>query len=171
MPENRYRAARTESGGRNFMTVRLPRDVIRQARNTARMQRRRAPGEPGYGEVERPPKEVDGTNLAKKACTEPKENAIDQNERAEEPLYRRGIVGPLLVVLPKWDRIGDFVRAIVEIGRAAKPRYHFTKARIKLRHGHWSERDLHSAAVDRLTADHMAQEIKSDFHANNVRDQ
>src|SRR5689334_8557960 len=100
------------------------------------MERCRTPREPGYCEIESPPKEMDRTDLSKKPRAEPIENAINRREGVEETLDSLCIVGPRLVVVPKRDRIGHLIGTTVEIGRTAEPCDQFTKARMKFRHGH-----------------------------------
>src|SRR5690348_14945393 len=59
-----------EAGAADFMRVRLLCNRIRQARHSARMQRRRTPRKAGRGKIEAPPEKMDRTRLAEKSAAE-----------------------------------------------------------------------------------------------------
>src|SRR6185312_336632 len=76
--------SRPESGAADFMRVRLLRDRIRQARHSARMQRRRTSRKTGHGKIEASPEKMHRTGLAEKSAAEELEQAIGLYEHAPE---------------------------------------------------------------------------------------
>ena len=83
------------------------------------MQLCRSPGKAGHGHIEAAPEQMDGADLAKEGGAKAVQNMIDTNAGPEEAGHGCRIVGPLGQVLDKRDRIGNFVRNTVELGRGA----------------------------------------------------
>src|SRR5262245_35785419 len=88
-----------ESRGRDLVAVGLARHRVGEARNASWVPGGRSPGESGHREVEAPPEEVDRARLAQEGRPELLEDAVDLDQRLEEPVHGAGVVGAHRVVL------------------------------------------------------------------------
>jgi hypothetical protein len=122
------------------------------------------PGKAGYCEIEAAPKEIDRTDLADITGPKSTKNAIDRDDRPEEARYGVGVIRPRSPIVSKWNGIGNFVRAIVELRRAAKLTDQVQEARMKLGNGHWAKLKACSASLRRCANDSMVEKIEADFH-------
>ena len=85
-------ATRPVPGAADLVGVRLVHDLRPAVRRPARVGRRRAPREPGHGEVEAAPEEVDGADLADESGSEVMEHSVDLDQAAPEPVHGLGVV-------------------------------------------------------------------------------
>ena len=129
------------------------------------------PGKAGHRKIEAAPKKMDGTDFSDEPRPKPMEDKADRNQSFEEARHGRGIIGSSLPVVPKRDRIGNFVRSTVELRRAAKPFDQFAEPGVKFGDGHRPERDFGPASIRRLPDDCVIDEIEDDLNACPVRNQ
>jgi hypothetical protein len=116
--------------------------------------RRSASGEARHGKIETAPEEVNGTDFAEEPRPEPVEDAVDRHERLEEARHGRGVVRPLLPIMPKRYRMGDLVGPTVEFRYTAETSNQFAELAVKLGNAHRPERDfpLRPSAASPITA-------------------
>ena len=74
-------------------------------------------------------------------------------------------------VIPKRDRIGDFVRPTVELWCTAKSCDQFTELSVKPGNGHRPERDFAPTPICCLPDHRMVDEIEEDLGTRGVRNQ
>src|SRR5262245_14279418 len=90
------------------------RDGVGQMRHAAGMTRRATAGKPRYRKIETAPEEMHRARLAEKAGAELFEDAVAIDEDLQEAPDSVGIVGSMRGVFGEFDRIGQFVRRLVD---------------------------------------------------------
>src|ERR1700739_33899 len=83
-------------------------------RNAPGMARCASAGKTRYREIETAPEEMDRAGLAEEAGAELFEHPVDTDKNLQKPLHRVWIVGGMLVILRKPNRIRQFVRHVVD---------------------------------------------------------
>jgi hypothetical protein len=99
------------------------------------------------------------------------EHAIDCDNRLEETRYGIGVVGPRSPIISKQNGIGNFIRATVELRRAAELANQVQKASMKFGNGHRAEREARFASTRRCADDCMVEKIEGNLNTHRaVRD-
>jgi hypothetical protein len=128
------------------------------------MGRSETPGEARHCEIKAAPKEMYETDLPEIPRAESIKHAINRDDRLEKPRYGVGIIGPRSPIISKRNGIGNFIRATVELRRAAELRDQVQEARIELSNGHRAEREARSASIRCCANDRMVEKIESYLH-------
>jgi hypothetical protein len=91
---------------------------------------------------------------------------VDRDDRLEKTRYRVGVVGPRLPIISKRNWIGNFIRATVELRRAAKLPDQVQEARVKLGNGHRAKRESRSASIGCCANGCIVDKIECNLHAH-----
>jgi hypothetical protein len=128
------------------MAIRLPCHIIGQSRNAAWVEWSATPGKAGYCEIEAAPKEMNWTDLPNIGGAKSTKHALDRDDRPEEARYGVRVIGPRLPIVSKWNGIGNFIWATVELCRAAEFPDQVQEAFMNLGNGHRAKRESCSAS-------------------------
>lgn len=106
-------AARPEAGAADLVRIGLVRHRVGQMRHAAGMLRCPAAGEARHRKIKAAPEEMHRARLAEKAGPELLEYAIAVHQDLVKPAHRIRVIRCVLRILRKRDRVGDFVRYLV----------------------------------------------------------
>ncbi len=158
-----------EAGAADLMGVRVADDAVGEVGHAGVLGRGTA-GEACAGEIERSPKEVDGTDLAAEAGAELGEDAGGLEEYAGEAVDVFRVVGVVGLVFSEGDGVGDFTWYGPDADGAVDAVEGGEDLVVEAGDGHGLEGDGATGAVARVDEKLVREEVEVDLeHARAVR--